>query len=105
MAELTLLSAGATFATGPSGVVLHYDGAAWSPISTGINAPLYALDGIGPADILASSATGVVLHHDGRSWREMKTGSTLPLSGLGTRPGVGTYAVGKQGSVLRLTCP
>jgi hypothetical protein len=40
------------------GVILHYDGRAWSPMQSG---------------------QGTLLHYDGSSWRPAPTGTTEPL--------------------------
>jgi len=53
---------------GGSGVVYHYDGAAWSKMTVPAVGALRALWGFSANDVHASGAGGVVLHYDGTTW-------------------------------------
>jgi hypothetical protein len=86
-----------------TGVVLHYDGHAWSPISIGIDGEPISVTGTGASDVyvfVLRSGTGWVTHWDGASWT-----STVVVSGdyvlaSATTPGGDTYAVGAAGSIV-----
>ncbi|HYH78161.1 MAG TPA: hypothetical protein VEX86_00130, partial [Longimicrobium sp.] len=70
-------------AFGGTGVLYHYDGAAWSEVSD----PEIELTGLysgwssGPADVWVVSG-GDVLHWNGAAWTRSAVGSGLPLYGI-----------------------
>jgi hypothetical protein len=54
-------SATDVFAVGEDGVVLHYDGAAWT-LATPTRAGLLGVWGSSPGDVYAVGAAGTILH-------------------------------------------
>lgn len=71
-------SASDVFAVGDGGVILHYDGRAWSPMQSG---------------------QGTLLHYDGSSWRPAPTGTTEPLYTV-WGAGAEVFVVGRGGTIL-----
>jgi hypothetical protein len=59
--------------SGYTGVVLRYDGTAWTKIAESPGHPLVAVWGSGPADIVAGSTSGPFLRYDGAAWTAMAT--------------------------------
>jgi hypothetical protein len=55
------------FAVGGGGVILHYDGTAWSPMVSGVLNDLYAISGTSETDVFAVG-NNIVLHYDGSAW-------------------------------------
>ena len=56
------------WAVGDGGVVLHYDGKAFSAEHVGTSEDLLAVHGTGPNDVWAVGKGAVVAHYDGRAW-------------------------------------
>ena len=52
---------------GDGGVALHFNGAAWTPITTGVTAELMRVSAAGSDDVWAVDATEVI-HWDGAQW-------------------------------------
>jgi hypothetical protein len=48
---------------GTSGVVLHYDGASWSPVNSGVSVTLWALWGSSAGDIWTAGDGGTLLRY------------------------------------------
>ena len=59
---------GSLFAVGDSGLVLRYDGSAWSLSPSGTRARLAAVSGSSGTDVWAGGAGGTLLHFDGSGW-------------------------------------
>jgi hypothetical protein len=55
------------FAVGNGGRILHFDGSAWTAMSSPTGARLSRVWGSAPADVWAVADTAVV-HYDGRAW-------------------------------------
>lgn len=56
------------FAVGDSGVVLRYNGTAWSRMTTGTTLQLNDVWGSGASDVYAATATGRLLRFNGTAW-------------------------------------
>lgn len=56
------------FAVGERGMVLHYDGEAWTPMETGFEGDMLAVSGTGPDRVVVTGRDGLVLTYDGASW-------------------------------------
>lgn len=66
---------GQAFAVGDSGIILRYDGAAWSRMTSPVTVRLNCVWGTSPTNLYAAgndpnepSATCVIIHYDGTSW-------------------------------------
>ena len=66
------------FAVGSEGTIVHYDGTAWTPMTSGVDDHLFGVWGSGPSDVFAVGDQGIILHYDGDDWSEMT--STTPGS-------------------------
>lgn len=88
------------FAVGDNGVILRYDGEAWSEMNSGTTWPLHGIWGSAPDDIYAVGYAGTVLHFDGMEWRPIYLGSqalgTLLYDVWGSNEN-DVYAVGESG--------
>jgi PKD repeat protein len=67
------------FAVGRSGTILHYDGIAWSPMSSGTDDYLYGVWGNSGSDIFAVGGDGTILHYPAPAAAEF---TASPRSGL-----------------------
>jgi hypothetical protein len=67
------------FAVGFAGTILHFDGATWTAMSSGVTADLMDVWGTSATNVYAVG-TGVVLHYDGAAWSEVAipAGATVP---------------------------
>lgn len=64
------------WAVGSSGTILHWDGATWTPTSSGVKNTFFRVWGSGADDVYAVSSTDVILHSAGfqggsASWKPM----------------------------------
>ena len=64
------------FAVGDSGTVLHWNGSAWSKMTTGTTAELHRVWGTSGSNVYVSGAGGTLLRYDGSSWSTV----TVPTS-------------------------
>jgi hypothetical protein len=91
------------FAVGDSGFVVHYDGTAWTPQTSGTTQHLNAVWGSGSgtgAAIFAVGNGGTILSFDGSSWHAQTSSTTQPLYGIGGTSAVDVFAVGGGGTIL-----
>jgi hypothetical protein len=86
------------YAVGP-GIILHYDGSAWTAVSGGAQSDLYAVGG-SEDDVFAVGRSGDILHLDGNAWTHMESGTTYDLYAVYAWKG-GAFAVGEDGAVIR----
>ena len=91
-------------AVGDNGVVLHWDGSAWTQTPTSITDDLISLWGTGPAEIVAvgGRSTGVVARWDGASWTGQRLPSTPALNGIWMGPDGAAIVAGERGLVADL---
>lgn len=81
------------FLTGNGGEILHYDGAAWSAMTSNTTEWLTEVAGRAPNDVWASGRGGTVLHYDGASWQPEQVPTMAHVRGLWVAPAE-VYAVG-----------
>ena len=70
------------WATTKAGGTLHFDGAAWTTITSGTTNPLVALGGSAPGDLWAVGSAGTILRGDGATWTPLTDGTTGPLGAV-----------------------
>jgi hypothetical protein len=70
------------FAVGADGMILHYDGQAWSTMTSGTFKHLSGIWGSSPSDVFAVGEDGTILHYDGKSWTTMDSSNTNWLYGI-----------------------
>lgn len=95
-------SASNVFAVGDSGVVLRYNGTAWTRMTTGTAAQLNDVWGSGPSDVYAATETGRLLRFNGTSWSFVAgvqaAGALRSVWGSAAN---NVYAVGDGGAMYR----
>ena len=81
-----------------AGLVMHFDGTAWSQLTLGHDVPLLNwTTGFGPNDITIVGNGGTVLHYDGTSWELQPTGTDQDLWGVWGASANDLWAVGGKG--------
>src|SRR6476661_4859931 len=70
------LSGNNAFAVGGRGTILHYDGSAWSPMTSGTSQVLRTAWGSSGSDVFAVGAAGTILHYNGSAWSPMASRTT-----------------------------
>ena len=88
------------WAVGKSGVVLHYDGLAWTVIDVGTTENLNAISFIDASNGYIVGDAGVVLYYDGATWTVVEAGVTTNLLGASFISADNGVVVGEGGSVL-----
>jgi photosystem II stability/assembly factor-like uncharacterized protein len=76
------------YAVGDYGSILHFDGSAWTPMTSGTNKYLNSISGSDDNNIWASgfnpnNGETVLLHYDGKSWKEDPLSVSLGLNAAG----------------------
>ena len=105
-------------AVGDAGVILRYDGAAWSQSASGTSDDLISLWGTGPNDITAvgGRSGGAIVHYNGSAWTATQAPMIPGLNGVwvdaagdailaGNRGTVATLAAGTTDAVIQETDP
>jgi hypothetical protein len=82
------------FAVGSGGTILHYDGSAWSAMSSGTTNELDGVWGSSSSDVFAVGNGGTILHYDGSEWSPMSSGTTNDLTGIWGSSPSDVFAVG-----------
>ena len=88
------------FAAGDGGIILHYDGSAWSPIKSGTTVELPTLWGTSGRDVFLVGFSGTILHYDGSAWSPMESGTYNNLIGVWGTSGSDVFAAGWSGTIL-----
>jgi len=82
-----------------NGVVIRYDGSAWSPVHTE-TAAIQGVWGTDGNDVLVVMDAGRITHFDGATWSSMSSPTTSYLKAIwGTGPN-NVFAVGGSGTIL-----
>ncbi|MHB8078017.1 MAG: beta propeller repeat protein [Candidatus Krumholzibacteriia bacterium] len=90
------------YVVGRPGILLHWDGTAWSLQDLGTSEILTAVWGTGPSDVFVVGYKGLVYHYDGSGWSLMNSGTTRDLYAVGRGPGDGVYICGDNAVLFRL---
>lgn len=69
------------FAVGQDGTILHYNGAAWSAMTSGTTLDVMKIWGSGPNDVYAVASPNV-LHYDGTAWTKVDDVSLFGIYGI-----------------------
>lgn len=95
-------SATDVYAAGASGAVSHFDGTAWTALTTGTSANLDALWGTSDDDLFASGTNGTVLHYHLGVWSTVSppniTAELTAIAGSGST----IFFAGDAGTCVRL---
>jgi hypothetical protein len=95
------LSASDIYSVGDAGMILHYNGTAWSTMASGTTANIYGVWGSGSDNVYAVGKGGLILHYDGFSWSPMASGVATDLNDIWGSSADTIYAVGAAGTILR----
>lgn len=83
------------------GAILHYDGRAWSSMSTIADTTgLSGVWGSSGSDVFAVGDAGTILHYNGSAWSTMHSGTTNDLRGVCGSSASDVFAVGTGGTIL-----
>ncbi|QTA77907.1 CalX-like domain-containing protein [Desulfonema limicola] len=88
------------FAVGDNGLILHYDGTAWTETDSGTGNDLYAVWGSSENDVFAAGGNGIILHYDGTAWTETDIGRDNDLNAVWGSSGNDVFAAGENGIIL-----
>ncbi|HEY2030225.1 MAG TPA: hypothetical protein VGH20_13555 [Myxococcales bacterium] len=87
---------------GDDGVLLHFDGTAWSRSPAVTTQSLRALFGTGPSDVWATGDGGTLLHWNGSGWSASEPGTQANLLAVWATAGY-AVAVGAGGTIVENT--
>jgi len=86
------------FAVGDSGTIMHYDGAAWTAMDSGVSETLHGVYGDGPNNVYAVGDNAVLMHYDGSDWTVLIAGG-VNLRDVWTAEGT-VVVVGDDGTIV-----
>jgi hypothetical protein len=90
------------FAAGDVGLVVHFDGAAWSVLPAPGSEDLEGIWGLAPNNLWVVGDGHVIYRWDGAAWTQEHTGgSGSGLTGISGAGANDVYAVGTNGTVLK----
>jgi len=87
------------YAVGVGGVILRFDGTAWTPMASGTSMDLRAIWGSSASDIWAVGLGGVIRHYDGTHWSSVTSPTTGGLYATWGFSGGEVYASGTTDAV------
>lgn len=96
--DLWVVGGSGLFGREVSGLIMHWDGRAWSRLETGTSG-LFGVAGTGPEDVWAVGY-GTVLHYDGRTWTPSFTSEEHNLLGVWASAPDDVWAVGDYQPLL-----
>ena len=88
------------FAVGFGGVILHYDGNAWSTMTSDPFKFYERVWGNSPSDVFAVGFDGTIMHYDGNAWSNVASGTSNPLGGIWGSSSSDVFVVGSDGVIL-----
>jgi hypothetical protein len=88
---------------GPNDVLLHYDGASFTPVTPprAVGATYFKVWGLSAGDVLVVASAGLALHYDGTSWSEVETGSHATIFTVHGSPSLVRAIGGPPATLLR----
>lgn len=97
------LSGSDAWAVGDQGLILHWDGKAWTqqPVPAGVTTNLYGVLGTMKA-VWAVGESGTLLRSDGSSWTRIPLPTTATLLALWIGPDEELWAVGDSGTIVQV---
>ncbi len=94
------LDASNVWAVGEYGTILHYNGATWSPMESGVTTTLRGVSAYDSSHVWAVGDSGVILFYNGVSWQAQTSGVSSTLRGVSAYDTTHIWAVG-DGGVIR----
>lgn len=88
------------FVAGDSGTVLHWDGRAWTTMSTGTRVGLRRVWGTSGSDVYVSGEAGTLLHYDGSAWSRVAVPTEVELARIWGSSPRDVYVGGAEATLL-----
>ncbi|HEY7415037.1 MAG TPA: hypothetical protein VH593_07580 [Ktedonobacteraceae bacterium] len=88
------------WAVGYGGELMHYDGHAWTGVSSPTQVNLRAVVALSIQDAWAVGSGGMILHYDGTNWREVASPVHANLSSISMPTADDGWIVGDGGTLL-----
>lgn len=85
---------------GANGLVLHYDGNAWTEQESNLSTDIYGIDMLDVSNGWAVGKGGKITYYNGTDWATQTSGITTDLNGVSFADATHGWAVGKSGAVL-----
>jgi hypothetical protein len=101
--DIYVAGASSAFAVGNFGLISHYNGSAWSTMTSPVSDNLNAVWGRSANDVFAVGDNGTILRYNGSAWQAMDSTTSDNLHsvwGFAT-PGYPVYAGGRDGDILK----
>lgn len=83
------------FVAGADGLIMHFDGTSWQPMSTPTTARLSGLWGTAHDNIIAVGQQGTILHFDGTAWSLVPSPTTASLNAVWGSSADNVFIVGE----------
>ena len=93
-------AAGDVYTVGATGSILHWNGTAWSLMTSPTSQELFGIWGSGAGDIYAVGAAGTIIHYDGSAWTTMTSQTTQNLKRVWGSGPADIWAVGEGSTIL-----
>jgi hypothetical protein len=93
-------AAGDVYTVGATGSILHWNGTAWSLMTSPTTQELFGIWGSGASDIYAVGAAGTIIHYDGAAWTGMTSNTTQNLKRIWGSGPADIWAVGEGSTIL-----
>ena len=91
------------FVVGSNGQIFHFDGMAWTPMTSGVSGViLNDVWGDASNDVFVVGGNGTILHYDGAAWHRMTSNTGSDLSSVGGT-GHGDVFAGGRGVLYHFT--
>ena len=87
-------SASDIFAGGANGTIAHWNGTAWTQMTTGLVSDVTDLWGPAPNDVFAVGSNGMISHYNGTAWTTMTSDTNNRLEAVWGTSGTDVFATG-----------
>jgi hypothetical protein len=87
------------WAVGQRGLLLHFDGAEWTPVPSGVDVDLLSIWGTARDDVYVAMGTSELLHFDGARWAPIPAGGSGAIRTVSGASG--DLVVGGEPSLVR----
>ena len=93
-------SASDVFVVGKDGTIMHYDGATWSPMTSGTTKLIWDVWGSSASNVFAVGDHGTILRYNGVKWSNMKPGMYPGLWDVWGSSASDVFVGGNNGVIL-----
>ncbi|MFC1899911.1 IPT/TIG domain-containing protein, partial [Chloroflexota bacterium] len=93
------------FVVGETGTIRHYDGTAWTTMSSGTTNNLYGVWGDNGRDVFVVGESGTIVNYDGDTWDSMSRNTLSLLRGIWGFSSTDIFSTGWSGTILRYFPP